>query len=367
MPAYLSRSWCCRGALSPPYGIVSANAIIKSTALRAQAPVGGSPRASRDNIFKISRLNAAPNMTASRADYLHQRLAAEGLSSDAISGYIETLRQFLTAKLTKIQFEDEIAKHLPKDKYGAHNRIIIELLQRAQVKREGLPDVPVVQQVKEKRTAPSKVRDAASSKSRPTQTKQEQVPATPTSRMVPLKKNRLERKPNGDTAVASKVNENDKKRPRPPAKQPSPKRPKKSDAPIDGSVPTRSSLSIPSAEIPTYDTLSFQPVRPGQAIDLELFGKMRARMSKKAEKMGVSGGVKDEAIALLTHSLELYIKKIMEAAVQQRVAREGTKPARFQSCHPVTTYDVREGMLADVMKLGGFDASETLERLTLLL
>lgn len=309
-------------------------------------------------------------MTASRADFLHQRLAAEGLSPDAIAGYIETLRQFLTAKINKIQFEDEIAKHLPKDKYAVHNRIIIDLLQRAQVKREGLPDVPVIQPTKEKRTAPSKHRDVSSAARRPPLTKQEQVATAtaPASRSVPTKKAKLERKANGDTAAAaSKVTDSAKTRQRPPAKQPSPKRPKKTDVQIDGSVAARNTLAVPISEIPTYDTLSFQPVRPGQAIDLELFNKMRTRMAKKVDKMGIVDGVKDEAVALLTHSLELYIKKVMEAAVQQRVAREGTRPARFQPCQPVTTYDVREGLMADVSRLGGIDASETLERLTLLL
>eukprot|EP00171_Calliarthron_tuberculosum_P009624 IDg9624t1 len=91
-----------------------------------------------------------------RADFIQKKLANEGgLAPDAIARYIETLRHFLTAKLTKIRFEEEMTKVLPRDKICIHNAIIRELLHRAQMKRDGLIDVPSIPPLKDKNRRPT--------------------------------------------------------------------------------------------------------------------------------------------------------------------------------------------------------------------
>ncbi len=360
-------------------------------------------------------------MAAGKADYLSKRLATAGLSPDAISRYIETLRLFLTAKLTKIRFEDEMAKVLPREKYHVHNDIIRDLLKRAQKSREGLPDVPVIAPVREKRPAPhrkerppslSHKSSAPNTPNLPNLAKTEPVAATSLARQPNAKRKRddyeHDTKPNGTAnpaglnsirnkpkgGVQRKVSEksdtdNNAGRFKPKlllADKASPKRQKLNldTATTDGngsmgpppangsigsgrSVPTvKNNLAVPVVDVPSYDSLVFQPVQPGKAMDVELFRRLRIRMRSCVDRMGVLGGVKDEAVALMTHSLEVHVKKLLEASVRERIARDCTRPSKFSRCEAVTTYDMREAVCRDLSLLGT-DPSIVLERLAMLL
>jgi hypothetical protein len=123
---------------------------------------------------------------------------------------------------------------------------------------------------------------------------------------------------------------------------------------------------IPSIDIPAYNSLPYFPVRPGQALDLELFLKLRRRMKKVVvEDMGLNG-VKDDAVALLLCGLEAHVKSLMEAGVRQRVAREALRPRGNLVCGPVGGYDFREAALRNSNMLGD-EAGVDLERLAMLL
>lgn len=339
-------------------------------------------------------------MAAGRADYLGKRLAAAGLTPDAIGRYTDTLRQFLTAKLTKIKFEDEMAKVLPRDKYHVHNSIIRELLTRAHQKREGVPDVPVLAPVRDKRApsrkerAPQKISAGNSLLSHP---KGELLAKQNAKR----KREEYEHdpKPNGigdpnrgkakgfqkKMSDSSYLDKGRSKIKTEPDKQ-TLKRPKLNVGPAlagtngamgppttngsmmsgRGGPPSKNSLAVPTVEVPSYDSLVFQPVRPGQAIDFELFRKLRARMASAVELSGGLAGVKDEAVGLMTHALEMQVKKVMEAAVRERVTREHTRPTKSSRAEAVTAYDVREAVLRDLSLLGS-DGGMVLERLAMLL
>lgn len=401
----------------------------------------------------ISRLNVNTMAAASgRADFIRKKLANEGgLAPDAIAKYMDTLRRFLCATMTKIRFEEEMATVLPRDKYSVHNSIIRELLHRAQIKCDSLPDVPVIVTTKEKRPIQRHNR-ATPRASTPSKVEQFLVASSNPSRSLKRKDHaKIDRKPNGTTdsgtpnhgppksiaassviaapnitattampnAVAHNINtgtttssstttltnaakqsgdkllESDVKPSRRlvrdhsnTSKDPSPKRMKRMDSGIgDGNgllsshtpngnavggrgaattTTMRNSLAVPMMEIATYDTLSFQPIQPGQALDIDLFVRMRTRMTRIVERMGLADGVKDEAVALLTHSLETHMKRMLESCVDRRIARECTRPAKYPSCLPVTTYDLREGVAHELSPLGA-DAGLAIERLSLLL
>jgi Transcriptional regulator of RNA polII, SAGA, subunit len=308
-------------------------------------------------------------MSGVKQDLVRKHLVAAGLNNDACTKYVQLLRRFLAARLTKAKFELEMLKILPREKIAAHNAIIKELLHRAQQKREGVPDLPNPAFAAEKATqkpAPSHKRP------RPVENEVEQheprangVPAalsmTP---KPPVEKQEkvLVKLPTEDVSVpatrgaapaaASAVNRGGSGGGAGPGVQP----------PRPPPIPM-----IPSADVQTYNCLPYFPVRPGQALDLELFLKLRQRMKKVAvEDMGLSGGVKDDAVALLLHGLEAHVKSLMEAGVRQRAAREALRPRGTLVCGPVGGYDFREAALRNSSMLGD-EAAFDLERLTMLL
>lgn len=379
------------------------------------ALAGASPRKRPVFVLDVSK------MTAGKADYLRRRLANAGLSADAISRYSETLKMFLTARLTKIRFEEEMSKVLPRDKIHVHNAIIREIFHRAQLKREGLPDLPVIAPPRERRPPTSRRERPSGPVAKSTPPNISNAPAVLKSepaappvivRPATVKRKREEhnendQKPNGATepllfpqarpkvkpVVPKRVDkvEQETKPVRNKAKTPntdksSPKRLKRGlvdvigvgesngslTTPANGAVSTPRAvtgknigLSVPPVEIATYDEMSFFPIRPGQAMDLDLFLKLRPRMRRICvDHMGVAG-VKDDAVALMQHAVEIHVKNLLEAAVQQRIARECTRPLPYSACDVVTTHDVREAALSNPKLLADDDIE--LERLSMLL
>lgn len=75
-------------------------------------------------------------MTAGKAE-LVRRLNATGMAPEMCESYFYTLKQFLNAKMTKIEFEDALRAILPPDKVPVHNNLIKEILRASCAKREG--------------------------------------------------------------------------------------------------------------------------------------------------------------------------------------------------------------------------------------
>lgn len=90
-------------------------------------------------------------------DAIHKRLQAAGLSPESCDKYILTLRAFLNARMTKVQFEADMATILPAEKINVHNAIILDLLHRATTRRsEGLPDLPVLHRERSEKRNPNR-------------------------------------------------------------------------------------------------------------------------------------------------------------------------------------------------------------------
>jgi hypothetical protein len=102
-------------------------------------------------------------------------------------------------------------------------------------------------------------------------------------------------------------------------------------------------------------------------MDLDLFIKLRTRVKARAvDQFGLSG-VRDDAVALLLHALEVHVKTLLEAGARQRVARHAIRPHGNVMCAPVRSHDFREAALRNSASLLGDDAGIELERLTMLL
>lgn len=117
--------------------------------------------------------------------------------------------------------------------------------------------------------------------------------------------------------------------------------------------------------MPTYDGLPYFPVRPGRSLDIDAFLKVRARMRRVAEMVGI-GGVKDDAAALMVHALEAHVKGLLDGGARSRVGRDGLRPHGNLVCGPVRGYDLREAALKNLGLLGDESGME-LERLLMLL
>lgn len=336
-------------------------------------------------------------MTAGKSDALRKRLLSAGLSSDAITKYVDTLRAFLSARMTKCRYEDEMSKVLPKDKIHVHNEIIQEILSRAQQKREGVPDLPLIIPLRDKRPAVSK--RFSNLKAHHGAAKTENVKVRIGNKR-PHEEVESEARKVGpsDDAVTANLNKKAKIKAVVPKKttdvdktkivkvkasgieKASPKpigRRKGADSTSNIATPSGNvvnvtrmappkSMQVPVADIPTYDGLPYFPGRPGQAMDFELFLRLQQRMRRVAiEQFGMSG-LKDDAVGIMVHGVESHVKSLMEAAARQRVSRDGVRPHRNLQCGPVRAYDFRESTKRNTMLLGD-EAGMDLERLSMLL
>lgn len=329
-------------------------------------------------------------MTAAKSDVLRKRLLSAGLSPDICTKYIEILRAFLNARLTKSSYEDQMLKVLPKDKIHVHNSIIQEILYRAQQKRPGLPDLPIVQNPKKlppvRRAPPQKIPNGPipSEKKKIIKRQHDEVdtdsrkPSQLEDGTVPS----LPKKPKLNPRIPKKmeVEKPPSTKPR-PVEKPSPKLPKsvrkQSEAPTvarptaGGQAtrmqPPKTQAQAQSVEIATYEGLPYFPVRPGHGVDFEFFLKLRHRMRRIVmEQVGGMTGVKDDAVALLVHGVEHHIKTLLAAGARKRAARDGIRPQRNLQCGPVRGYDFRESAKQNP-GLFGDEFSMELERLSLLL
>jgi hypothetical protein len=111
--------------------------------------------------------------------------------------------------------------------------------------------------------------------------------------------------------------------------------------------------------------MPFFPVRPGLALDVDVFVRLRARMRETAvEGMGMAG-VRDDAVSLALLGLEAHVKAVLEGGARVRAARTALRPHGGVVCAPVRGADLREAGLRNAGLLGE-DAGLDLERLALL-
>lgn len=328
-----------------------------------------------------------------KPDAMRKRLVSAGLTTEACSRYVEVFRAFISARLTRSRFEDELLKVLPREKIHVHNEIIQDIFFHAQQRRDGLRDLPVVVPLKDRRpTGPRREKLGALTAQAPIKAENKLskvghkrpredlangtirtsgVDESPSAH--PVKK--MKRAPSrGGTEISD--------RPRPPKpKAPEKPSPKVRRRPVENTpkLPPPSPISNASAqvapakmvqsyspEIATYDGMPYYPMRPGQAIDIDLFLRLRQRMKRIAiEQLGLVG-VKDEAVGALVDGVEQHVKSLMEAGTRQRRARDGWRPHGNLQCGPVRGYDVRESALRNSSLLGD-EAGMDLERLLMLL
>lgn len=323
-----------------------------------------------------------------KSDVMRKRLVSAGLSTEACARYVEVFRAFISARLTRSRFEDELLKVLPREKIHVHNEIIQDIFFHAQQRQDGLRDLPVVLALKDRRqTVPRRIAAQAPIKaenklSKVSLKRPRDDVANGTIRqnsldepaVHPLKKMKRP-PPRGGTESSD--------RPRPPKpkapEKPSPKvrrRPPPENTPklpppspisnATGRVATAKISHPHPAEVPTYDSMPYYPVRPGQGVDIDLFLRLRQRMKRIAvEQLGLVG-VKDDAVGALVDGVEQHVKSWIEAGTRQRRARDGWRPHGNLQCGPVRGYDVRESALRNSSLLGD-EAGMDLERLLMLL
>lgn len=312
-----------------------------------------------------------------KPDPVRRRLTNAGLSVEDCDKYTAILRSFLSARLTKVKFEAEMLKVIPREKIHIHNAVIRELLARAQQRREGVPDLPVVSLIAEKavsRPSRDSNRPAAprptsdrpnASRKRPREREGEEAdvrtgPPSAVGRAPP--DSATADAPSGRRgAVGPEKTEKPSRTVRQP---PNGARVGAVGSGI-GSRPSSSPL-ITGTDISTYNVLPFFPVRPGLALDLDLFLKVRHRMRDQAIDMMGMTAVKDDAVSLMVLALETHVKSLMEAGARQRTARQVMRPHGNLQCGPVRGRDIRDAALRNTSFLGD-EAGLDLERLSLLL
>lgn len=318
-----------------------------------------------------------------KADALRKRLLTAGLTADATAKYFDIFRAFLSARMTKIRFEDEMFKLFPRDKVHVHNEIVQDILCNAQQKREGLRDLPVVTPVRDRKPAvirrtpalkpviqvKSEAKTAKVGQKRPLDDS-DSTASKPALQDEPgHKRHKRNNSKKGDDKVKTpkaKISEKASPKVRRKPGDSTPSLPPPSPAAV--STPRLSQMRQAQSgptEIPTYDGLPYFPVRPGRAMDVDAFLKVRGRMRRIAEMLGM-GGVKDDAAALMVHALEAHVKGLLDGAAASRVGRDGLRPEGNLVCGPIRGYDVREAALRNRRLLGDESGME-LERLLLLL
>lgn len=101
-------------------------------------------------------------------------------------------------------------------------------------------------------------------------------------------------------------------------------------------------------------------------MDVEVFLKLRQRVRRIAvEQLGMNG-VKDDAVALMVHAMEIHVKRLVEGAARVRVGRDGSRPHRNLQCGAIRGYDLREVVGRNAGLLGD-ERGMDLERLLMLL
>lgn len=333
-------------------------------------------------------------MAAGKSDVVRKRLLSAGLSQDVCTRYIHVLRSFLSARLTKIQYQDQMAKLLPKDKIHLHNSIIQEILFRAQQKRDGLRDLPLLTPVK-KPTPPSRPPPKTSAppvkkpppprvgSKRPRDTTDHTgLNPTPTDNPSATNYHARQRPKLQPTINASPETDSKPKPPPPRLELPEKRSPcRKRQKPPDkvphlpppppglSAIPTRVASKppnqVPSSSIAAYD-LPFQPLQPGCGIDYQLFVKLRHRMRRIAVEQGGMSTVRDDAVGFTVHAIENHVKRLMHLAVRQRRARDGMRPRDNLQCGPVRGCDLRESARRNPAALGEERVMD-LERLSMLI
>lgn len=379
---------------------------------------------------------------AAVSERIYKRLHTGGFSSEECDRYVNILRSFLAARTTKRSFEQEMITFLTPEKRKVHNSIIFDLLSRALQRREGVPDLPVLQPLKEKRLSGSSKRQLPPSPHtkteplasphptpklaspppgpvtnpadpidtdprkpllptlpevpvRPSKRPKPRMltipklppegitmPATPTPIPIPVLSDvpasslgptkpvkPSKNKPSGVPAPGDKLFVNvEKNRLKAPLLSNSLPPPSPTVPPLAVGANTHGLLkvhSVPPPELKAYDNLPFVPTRPGFAMDIELFTKLKGRVRQVIE-VGELVGVRDDSIALLTHAVELQAKRLLQAAVDSRRNRTGMRGFGNFSCAPIRPFDIRRAALENLDLL--MDESVVyLERLSMLL
>ncbi|KAI0560051.1 leucine-rich repeat extensin-like protein [Gracilaria domingensis] len=296
------------------------------------------------------------------------------------------------ARMTKIQYEDQMTKLLPDDKIHVHNSIIQEILFRAQQKRDGLRDLPLLIPFKKPAPSsrqPSKLPNGPLKKpvapklgiKRPhDELDSSTVKGTPSddTSVQNAKRQKLRpvqpKKPPSDAdkpkLVKPKLELPEKrspkpKRPKPPEKTPSLPPPSPSALAAARNAASRAGALVPSTELGSYD-MPFQPVEPGCGIDYELFIKLRHRMKRIAVEQAGMAEMHDDAVGAMVHAIEMRVKLLLQLAVRHRIARSSMIPCDNLQCGPVRALDLREPAKRNPSLLGEERAVD-LERLSMLL
>lgn len=343
-----------------------------------------------------------------RAEAVRRKLTAAGLSSEECDKYTALLRRFLSARLTKVRFQTELERLLPRSKIAVHNGIVRDLLARAQQRREGVPDLPQVVPVAERPGArrPNTVLAGAAAVSAAARADRAAAAAAGADGRPGGAASRKRPRPERDgedgagagaaasgvgtsaaTAVgvaaaaaaatvtaggvagngvggaggAAGVGGPGGRNGRAPVGQRVPPGVGAAHGRVSGTAPP-----LQRHDVATYNMLLYFPLRPGLSLDMSLFMRLRTRMREHAVEAGGMTSVRDDAVSLATHAVELHVKAVMEAAVRARAARSALRPHGGVLCGPVRCHDLREAALRNSSFLGD-EAGLDLERLSLLL
>lgn len=390
----------------------------------------------RHFIFNPNNSTWIANMSTV-SERLYKKLQTAGLSLDACEKYVQVLRSFLAARITRKKFEQDLNNILSPEKRPVHNAIILELLSRAIKKREGVADLPALPPLKDKRDVANLKRDRSIPKS--PHPKSEPVLPLPQTPQKPLPSLTLQvkrqpdpinadlRRPESPSALDAPIPPTKRLKPRPigkakasndssiipvtptlpevPTAQPvkSKSKPTKQNSiiersPVDKSFASREEgqkVTVPSNNLPppsptvlpptpgaiphappkvhsvtppeleTYDNLDFMPTRPGTAMDIDLFTKLKPRVRQLVEMEGLVG-VKDDGVALLSHAAEIQVKRLLQSAVFSRRSRSGNRPVGTYSCAPIRSFDLRQSALENLDLLVD-ESAVSLERLSMLI
>mmetsp|Transcript_30410 Transcript_30410/g.74118 ORF Transcript_30410/g.74118 Transcript_30410/m.74118 type:complete len:390 (-) Transcript_30410:409-1578(-) len=256
---------------------------------------------------------AHPMAEGGRAEIV-RRLKGHGLAPEVCEGYFQVLRQFLTAASTKREFETNLRELLTDGQIVFHNQLIRDILRAAHAKRDGLPAVPVLVPVKDKKPVPQKRAPPLGAK-RKKQNEDASDAALPKGKKLSA----------AGTAAANAAPAGAAQGAPQRARAPSRKGKAEGDAatgpPVGPSAAGRAPAGVlgrrdHQREVSTaYERMSFLPVRPGEAIDPDLFFQLRQRVRRLVDEETGLSGVKDDAVLLLGLALELHIKNLLDRTV----------------------------------------------------
>ncbi|KAA8493006.1 hypothetical protein FVE85_9278 [Porphyridium purpureum] len=95
-------------------------------------------------------------MTAAKHVELIKRLSAAGVALEICDKYVALLKQFLSAGMSKTDFESALRRLLPKDKIRVHNQIVKWILSSALSRKSGSVQLPVLVPAKDKKPTATK-------------------------------------------------------------------------------------------------------------------------------------------------------------------------------------------------------------------